>query len=157
MRGKLSWILLAISLLANGVLAGTVYTLINEEDAAAKQTAHMDSVAERLGLSADQREGLLALRENARQGRQGAREGREGRRNAFLAELGKPTFDRARVLAIMDERSAKRRERFANLAGDLHAYLATLTPEQRENFLVMARERGFLRGLFGRRRPPRDR
>jgi len=34
------------------------------------------------------------------------------------------------------------------VAQDLHAYVATLTPEQRETFLTMARERGFLRRLL---------
>ena len=52
-------------------------------------------------------------------------------------------------------RSAQRRARIVDVAQDLHAYLATLSPGQRQDFLAMARERGFLRRLFGRGRPPR--
>jgi uncharacterized membrane protein len=155
MRAKLPWILLAVSLVANAVLAGAVYTLTSTADPAAKWAAHFDSVAERLALSPEQRDGLLALREKARQGRKGSREGRESRRAAFVDELGKPTFDREGVLALMEERSAERRARIVDVAQDLHAYLATLSPEQRQEFLAMARERGFLRRLFGRPRPPR--
>jgi hypothetical protein len=59
------------------------------------------------------------------------------------------------VLALMEARSAQRRARIVDVAQDLHAYLATLSPEQRQAFLAMARERGFLRRLFGRPRPPR--
>ncbi len=156
MRTKLLWILLAASLAANVFfVAGALYTLYGEDDRLAGPGANVDSVAERLALSPEQRAGLLALREKARQGRKGSREGRESRRAAFLAELGKPTFDRGGVLALMEERSAERRARIVDVAQDLHAYLATLSPEQRREFLAMARERGFLRRLFGRGRPPR--
>ncbi len=155
MRAKLPWILLAVSLVANAVLAGAVYTLTSTADPAAKRAAQVESVIQRLGLSPEQRDRLLALRETARHGRKGSREGRESRRAAFLAELGKPAFDRERVLALMEARSAERRARIIDVAQDLHAYLATLSPEQRQAFLAMARERGFLRRLFGRPRPPR--
>ncbi len=156
MRVKLLWILLAVSLTANVFLvAGALYTLYGQDDWRAGPGANVDSVAERLALSPGQRDGLLALREKARQGRKGSREGHESRRAAFLDELGKPTFDRERVLALMEARSAKRRARIVDVAQDLHAYLATLTPEQRREFLAMARERGFLRRLVGRPRPPR--
>ncbi len=156
MRVKLLWILLAVSLVANVFfVAGALYTLYVKDDRSAGPGANVDSVAERLALSPEQRDGLLALREKARQGRKGMGEGRESRRAAFLAELGKPTFDRAGVLALMEARSALRRARIVDVAEDLHAYLATLSPEQRQEFLAMARERGFLRRLFGRGRPPR--
>ncbi len=155
MRAKLPWILLAVSLVTNAVLAGAVYTLTSAADPAAKRAAHVESVIQRLALSPEQRDGLLALREKARQGRKRSREGHKSRRAAFLDELGKPTFDRERVLALMEARSAERRARIVDVAQDLHAYLATLSPEQRQAFLAMARERGFLRRLFGRGRPPR--
>ncbi len=156
MRGKLLWILLAVSLAANVFLvAGALYSLYGGGTPGARATANIDTVAERLGLSSEQRDGLLGLRDKARKGREGMRAGRAQRRAAFLDELGKPSFDRERVLALMEARSAGRRARFADLAQDLHAYLATLSPEQREAFLAMARERGFLRRLFGRPRPPR--
>ena len=155
MRAKLPWVLLAVSLVANAVLAGAVYTLTSTTDPAAKRAAQVESVIQRLGLNAEQRDGLLALREKARQGRKGMGQGRESRRAAFLAELGKPAFDRAGVLALMEARSAERRARIVDVARDLHAYLATLSPEQRREFLAMARERGFLYRLFGRGRPPR--
>ncbi|MCH8037955.1 MAG: Spy/CpxP family protein refolding chaperone [Proteobacteria bacterium] len=156
MRTKLLWVLLAVSLTANVFLvAGALYTLYVKDDRSAVAGASVDSVAERLGLTPEQRDGLLALREKARRGHKGPREGRESRRAAFVAELGKPAFDREGVLALMEARSAQRRARIVDVAQDLHAYLATLSPEQRQAFLAMARERGFLRRLFGRPRPPR--
>ena len=156
MRTKLIWILLAASVAANVFfVAGALYTLYGEDDRRAGSGANVDSVAERLALSPEQRDGLLALRDKARKGREGMREGRKQRRAAFLDELGKPSFDRDRVLALMEARSAERRARIVDVVQDLHAYLATLSPEQRQEFLAMARERGFLRRLFGRPRPVR--
>ncbi len=156
MRSKILWVVLAASLAANVFLvAGALYGLYGGDTPGARATANIDTVTERLGLSPEQRDGLLALRDKARKGREGKREGREQRRAAFLAELGKPTFDRERVLALMEARSAEWRARIVDVAQGLHAYLATLSPEQRQEFLTMARERGFLRRLFGRPRPPR--
>ncbi len=156
MRSKILWVVLAASLAANVFfVAGALYTLYGEDDRSAGPGANIDSVAERLALSPEQRDGLLALREKARQGRKGSREARASRRAAFVAELGKPAFDRAGVLALMEARSAEWRARIVDVAQNLHAYLATLSPEQRQEFLTMARERGFLRRLFGRPRPPR--
>lgn len=155
MRPKLLWIVLAVSLTANVFLvAGALYTLYGKGDWHAKSYAHAESIGDRLALTEEQRRGLSALRERAQERRQGMRERRGERRAAFLAELAKPTFDRDRVLALIGERAAKRGERFADMAGELHAYMATLTPPQRAQFLEMARERGFLRSLFGRGRRP---
>ncbi len=156
MRIKLIWVLLAASVAANVFfVAGALYTFYGKDDWRAGPGATVDSVAERLALSPEQRDGLLTLRDKARKGREGMREGRKQRRAAFLDELGKPSFDRDRVLALMEARSAERRARIVDVVQDLHAYLATLSPEQRQEFLAMARERGFLRRLFGRPRPVR--
>ena len=153
MRPKLLWIVLAVSLTANVFLvAGSLYTLYGKGGWHAKSYANVESIGDRLALTEDQRRGLTALRERARERWQGMRETRGERRAAFLAELAKPTFDRDQVLALIGERAAERGERFADMAGELHAYMATLTPPQREQFLSMARERGFLRSLFGRKR-----
>jgi uncharacterized membrane protein len=155
MRGKLLWILLAVSLAANVFLvAGALYGLYGDDALGPRTTANIDTVTERLGLSPEQRDGLVDLRKRFKERRQAMRELRRERRGAFLDELAKPAFDRERVLVLIDARAAERREFFADLAAELHAYLATLSPEQREAFLAMARERGFLRGLFGRPRAP---
>ncbi len=156
MRGKLLWTLLAVSLAANVFLvAGAFYGLYGADTPGARLTANIDAVTERLGLSSEQRDGLVDLRKRVKGRRQAMRELRSERRGAFLDELAKPAFDRDRLLVLIDARAAERREFFVNMAAELHAYLATLSPEQRDEFLAMARERGFLRGLFGRPRPPR--
>ena len=156
MRSKLLWVVLAASLAANVFFAaGALYSLYGEDDRGRPAAVSVDDVAERLELSPAQRDALQALRDKARNRPRPSREEREQRRATFLAELDKPGFDRARVEALMAERMARRQERILGIAEELHGYLATLTLNQRAGFLEMAKERGFLRGLFGRPRRPR--
>ena len=159
MKGKLVWFLLGVSLAANLFFAaGAIYTLSGEDHRRRIPAgATVDAVAERLALSPAQRDALQALRDTVRNRPRPSREERAERRASFLANLAAPEFDRARLQAMMEERRAGRQERLLGRAEALHGYLATLTPEQRAGFLEMAKERGFLFGLFGRPRPPRDR
>lgn len=158
MKGKLIWILLGVSLAANlFVAAGALYSFYGGGHRGWHAKVGVEDVAERIDLSPAQSAALEALREEARNRPRPSREDREGRRAAFLAELAKPAFDRAGMQALMVERMEGRQERILDRAGALHGYLATLSPEQRSGFLEMAKERGFLRGLFGRQRRQRDR
>ncbi len=158
MKGKLVWILLGVSLAANLFFAaGALYSLYGGDHRGRPAAVSVDDVAERLALDPAQRDALQALRDEARNRPRPSREEREQRRATFLAELDKPEFDRARVEALMAERMAGRQQRILGIAEELHGYLATLAPEQRAGFLEMAKERGFLRGLFGRPRHSRDR
>ncbi len=158
MKGKLVWILLGVSLAANLFFAaGALYSFYGGEHRGWHAKVSVDDVAERLALDPAQRDALQALRDDARNRPRPSREEREQRRATFLAELDKPEFDRARVAALMAERMAGRQQRILGIAEELHDYLATLTPKQRAGFLEMAKERGFLRGLFGRPRRSRDR
>ncbi len=158
MRAKLVWILLGVSLAANLFFAaGAVYSLYGGEHRGWRAKVSVDDVAERLGLSPAQRDALQALRDQAPDTARPSREERAARRATFLAELAEPEFDRARVQALMAERMTRRQERILGRAEALHGYLATLDPEQRAGFLEMAKERGFLRGLFGRHRRTHER
>ncbi len=143
MRSKLPWILLAVSVIANIFFAGgAIYSFYGHGDRALQQ------VVEKLDLSPAQQQGLLALREGVAARREAMSGARGERREAWLAEIASPTFDRERVAALVDDWSAQRGTYFIDLAQDLHAYVATLTPEQREKFLELARERRFLRRLL---------
>jgi Spy/CpxP family protein refolding chaperone len=147
MRSKLPWILLTVSVVANIFFAGgAIYTFYARGDRAS------ENVAEKLNLTPAQQQGLEALRDGVAARRETMSGAREGLRDAMLAEIGAPTFDRERVAALVEERSAQWRIYFVGMVEDLHGYVATLTPEQRETFLEMARERGFLRRLLRRKR-----
>ena len=57
-----------------------------------------------------------------------------------------------RVGELLRQGMERRATGFEQMMVDLHGYLATLSDEQRAAFLEMAKERGFLRGLYGWRR-----
>ena len=158
MKAKLVWILLGVSLAANLFFAaGAIYALYGGEHRGWRAKVSVDDVAERLALSPAQRAALQSLRDQAPDSPHPSREERAERHASFLAELAEPEFDGARVQALMAERMAGYQARMLGRAEALHAYLATLDPEQRAGFLEMAKERGFLRGLFGRHRRTRER
>ena len=158
MKGKLVWILLGVSLAGNLFFAaGALYSFYGQDHRGWRTKVSVDDVAERLELSPAQRAGLRALRGEARSRPRPDRDARSARRAAFHAELAKPEFDRAGLRALMQERMTGFQARILGRAEKLHGYLATLDPEQRAGFLEMAKERGFLRGLFRGQRKQRDR
>ncbi len=144
-KAKLPWILLAVSLALNLFFAGGVIYM----RMTGPSDQRVEAVAERLGLSADRRAGLEAFRARVRVRMTSLREKRQAGRAEMLAELGRAELDRARLGELMNQGMAARGELFEELLVELHAYLGTLSDEQRRSFLKMAEERGFLRGLFG--------
>ncbi len=153
MKPRLPWILLAISLALNLFVAGGVlYNKLEAERLSAGPDERVAALAEQLGLSEAQQAGLLALREQAMGRREAVRGQRQERRAALMAELAKPELDRARLGELMRGGMERRAVGFEQMMVDLHGYLATLNDEQRAAFLEMAKERGFLRGLYGWRR-----
>ncbi len=153
MKPRLPWVLFAISLALNLFFAaGVLYNKLEADRLSAEPDRRIAELAEQLGLSEAQQAGLLALREQAMERREAARDLRRERRAALMAELAKPELDRARVGELLRRGMEQRAAGFEQMVVDLHGYLATLSDEQRAAFLEKAKERGFLRGLYGWRR-----
>ncbi len=150
MRRNLPWILLAVSLALNlGLAAGALHFEAEAERLSASAEARFETIADRLELTEAQRADLLALRAKIQDRREAMGGSRDQRRAALMAELTKPELDRAHLSEVMDGSQDQRRAFFEGLMVELHGFLATLTPAQKETFLAMAEERYFLRGLFG--------
>ncbi len=153
MKFRLPWFLFAVSLAANVFFAaGVGYTVYQDRRAAESPEARVDLVAERLGLDAIQHEALGLLRERSAMRRPGLRQADAPVRAAILKQLAQPAFDRDLIADMLVERDEERRPYFTEYAEDLHGFLVTLTPGQREIFLDLARDRGFLRRVYGGRR-----
>ena len=151
MSRRLPWTLFAVSLAANVFfVAGAAYTIYTERQMAESPDARIDLFADQLGLSEGQLEGLRELRERAEIRRLGMREALGPMRRAVFEEVANETFDREHVMHMLQDWSEERHPYFAEFAEDLHGYLNTLQPEQRERFLEMAREPGIFRKVFGR-------
>jgi Spy/CpxP family protein refolding chaperone len=148
MRPKLMMILLAVSLIANVFFAGgALYAYYSQGDRGSGR-----QISRQLDLTSAQVQGLKALRETVAARRAAMPESHGGLRTALLAEIGNPTFDRERVETLLTEWSAERRSYFLDTAQDLHTYVASLTPAQREKFLELAQDRSFLRRMLRGRR-----
>lgn len=157
MKPKFLWLALIASLALNvAFIGGVVYSKTAHDRFDRDPAKRVAALAEELKLDDAQRQGLMELREKVAERWGDRHEGRDERRDAMLAALAAPDFDRAQVIALQAERSAERGEAIADTMQDLHGYLATLSPEQRAGFLEMAGDRGFFWKLFGRPRPKRE-
>ena len=149
MRAVLPWSLFAASLVLNLVfLSGAMVGGARE---LAKQQAvdgPAAGLADRLGLSAVQRDALDDLRAQARQRGDEVRGATAELRQSLLAEMSAKNFDREAFKETLSEASERRRAMFVDVAEMLHGYFQKLSPEQRADVLEMAQERGFLKALI---------
>ena len=153
------WLALGASLLLNlAFLSGVVMGWSQHWSGApggAKGGARAD-IVEQLQLTDAQQADLQTLRQGFGSVREAMRAGRKTMRQAVIAALQAPDFDRAAVMTAMAEASEERRAFFADMAEALHGYLKGLEAEQRATFFTLAEERSFLRRLFFGERRTRD-
>jgi Spy/CpxP family protein refolding chaperone len=159
MRPKLLWILLIGSLLLNLFFAGgVIYSKMTAERLRGEHGRHFESVADELDLTQAEREELSALREAAWDRREEMRREGQHLHQALIEEMGKPAFDRARVEALLSERSKLFVDFVGDTMADAHAFLDTLEPKKRQEFLsLMESDHRFLWRLLRdpeRHRPP---
>ena len=151
MRKNLAWSLLAVSLALNIFFAGgVVYSKVMAERLGASPAERAQYLADRFALSDQQHDRLLAFQTAMGERRGTLREGFRENRAALLAELVRPELDRARIAQLRQKQTASRSALFEDFTGELHQFLAILSPEQKADFVAMLEERGLFRGLFGR-------
>ena len=138
------------------VAGGAIFSKMTAERLENSPEQRIQLIAEQLELSAEQRQGLEDLRAKARERWSGSRGQWGDQRRQTMAEIAKPELDVTRIETMMRERSEARIVGFTETARDLHGFLATLSPEQREAFTAMSEERGFLWRLIGSSRSTRS-
>ena len=154
MKRKLPWLLLLVSVALNVFfVGGALYSMVTSERLEDDPAARTAFVAERLALAPAEREALIDWRQRARDRFKAMRAERGEMRAQVLQELAKAELDPAALERLMSERAALRVPALLETVQDLHGYLATLSPEQKAEFIAMAQEREFFRRIFGR--PPR--
>jgi hypothetical protein len=132
MRKLLPWVLFGASLIVNalfigGALFGHGFGHWNKDREAA-----FERVVEKLDLTDEQEASMMSMRD----------------RRAMLDELRGETFDEARFGALMEEGGELRRAFFLELARRLHAFMGTLSEDQRERLLGMIEDRRFRRAFM---------
>ncbi len=146
MPAKLPWVLLAASLLLNLFFAGgVVYSKATAERLREEPASRMAFVADELGLTETERESLIALREAVSVGRAQMRQEGEVFREALLAEMRKPAYDRERVGGLLGGRADLFVDFLTDALSQLHGFLMELPEEKRDDvFALMDQERRFI-------------
>lgn len=158
MRSKVLWFLLVASLALNVFfVAGVVYPRLMGHHHPPRDYDPVARAAEEFSLDAEQTEALTALRGRMAERLAEGREEREGFQAIILEALGRPDFDRAALAEALAARRAGGDDMILDMTGELHGFLAGLSPEQKAAFLERARERDFLRRLLFPPRPRPDR
>ena len=151
MRAPLLKIVLALSLLLNlGLIGGALFGHLAGDDRRPDPEAHIAGVAERLALTPEETEGLRAFRQRTIEGLSAQQDSGTSVRDELVEMLDDETYDRARVEEILNSRGRDRNVFWSQVGTDLHDWAADLSPEQRSQFVEMAKERNFFRHLFAR-------
>lgn len=137
-RGRWVIILLAISLALNlCFVAGAAWTRLHPPNGAER----FREMASALHLSPDQE---AAFHQFARSMRQRTERMRQDVAPLFgdaWAEIAKPQADEPTIMRLLDQASTKRLAFQHDATEATLKFLATLSPEQREKFVTLARER----------------
>ena len=150
MRYRLPWLLLILSLAFNVFAVAGVFAPSLLGDDRNMPAQRLATVVERLGLTSEQRDQLIAVRERTIERRETMRAA-GGRMSEVMRDtLALPAYDQDAFLARLQDRFSHRLVFFDGTVEDLHGFLADLSPDQKAAFLELIQERRFLRQLLGR-------
>ena len=159
MKMRFVWIALAVSLALNLSFVGVWgYSAVTADEIAKADTDYIEEVSTHLLLNEEQHAALLDLRRKAQDRWRGLSGGSAALRDSIVRSLAAENYDQEAVKATVAGRLDERAEVISAIMGDLHGFMATLSPNQREAMLSLVERRGFLRGIFrGRSRSSEER
>lgn len=135
------WVALALSLTLNiFVLGGLGWSMLKRHGPVPDGPARFIEIGRRLDLSGDQRAALREFGMHARGLTEDLRAANRPIISQMWEELGKPQPDQAAIQKLEDQILNNRRDFQHKMAQNLIAFLAVLTPEQRQRFIEHAME-----------------
>ncbi len=149
-------VLLALSLTLNlAFVAGAAWIKVNRPVRFWNPVARMRYMATELHLDADHERGFERYLRLLRARMELMRAEVQPLVADAWAELAKPQADETQVMRLFDEAAKKHRQFQQDLTTSTLAFLATLTPEQRERFVELARRdpQSWSRNIFHRATP----
>jgi Spy/CpxP family protein refolding chaperone len=146
MRPRLPWILLAVSVALNVLLIGFGVGFLWHRPPeggplAMDRQQRVEAVTRELGLQPQQREAFRQFVQHTQQAQRALREKNQPILEATRRELIKPTPDEAALDRLFGEVTANRRAFQDETSHAMRQFLTTLTPEQRDGFLRLWRDR----------------
>lgn len=138
-RGWGLWVALALSLTLNVfVLGGLGWSMMNRPAPPPGGAQRFIEIGRSLDLAGDQRDALRQFGLHARELNRTLREANGPIVREIWTEMGKAQPDAAKIQSLSDQVLAKRREFQHQMSQNLLAFLAVLSPEQRQRFVERA-------------------
>jgi len=135
------WVALALSLTLNAfVLGGLAWSAMNRPEPLPAGPQRFVEIGRSLSLSDEQREELRQFGAHAREANTALHDANRPVIRELWAEMGKPQPDTAKIQTLNDAVLANRRVFQHQMSENLEAFLAVLTPAQRQNFITRAME-----------------
>ena len=100
-----------------------------------------DMIANELNLNSQQREAFEQYLHSSRENMRRLREESRARVHRSLSELVKPEPDQAALDRLYEEELTRRRAFLEDATTSMRSFLATLNPEQRQEFLALMEQR----------------
>jgi uncharacterized membrane protein len=142
MRARLPWILLAVSVVLNiFFLAGAVWVRVHHPPPWGDPEKRIAAVAKDLSLNETQQAAFERFVRTARMGMRQLREKTQPLLEESWRELAKDQPDEAVLDRAFTAATENRRAYQVEISRSMRQFLATLSPEQREKFLALLRER----------------
>ncbi|HEX7970283.1 MAG TPA: periplasmic heavy metal sensor [Stellaceae bacterium] len=148
-RGRLLWVALALSLTLNiFFVAGLLWTRAAEPVSAFPE--RLARVADEINLSQHQRGAFQQLQREMLDRSQRLRDSNRPVFQSIWDELGAAQPDQARISQLVDEATENRRAYQMDVSAALGRFLAVLSPEQRAQFVELAKRPHNRQGLTPR-------
>lgn len=150
MKRRLPWILFALSLILNvALIGGAVYVKSMAHHYRDHPDARAEYLSEQLDLDTGQENALIEMMGALAAAEEERQEAREDFRERFLAMLAQPELTRDDIARELESGTEDWIARFSDKMLQMHGFVQTLTPEQREKLFALARERrGGINRLF---------
>jgi uncharacterized membrane protein len=141
-RQHLLWVLLTLSVVLNlCFIVGAVWIRIHPPAMPPGSAERLQRIAAELPLDPQQRQAFDRYAQTVRGRMEKMRREVEPLIGQGWAEIAKPDADEAAVMQLFDEAAQARRGFQRELTTATLSFLATLSPEQRANFVELARKR----------------
>jgi Spy/CpxP family protein refolding chaperone len=140
-RGRLLWLALILSLTLNIFFLGGLFWSRLAAEQGSTPEERFTRAANSLNLSPDQHEAFQQFATDVREHSRHFHEANGPLIQQVWAELAKPQPDQALIASLVDQTAENRHSYQRDMTGTLSRFLATLTPEQRAQFIEKAQKR----------------
>ena len=145
-RQHLLWVLLALSVALNLFFVAGALWIRFQGPPPLNLEQRLQRMGAQLDLGPQQKPAFEQYFQTVHTRMQEMRDAVEPLMNRAWSELAKPGADETTVMRLFDEAAEKRRSVRRELTASTLSFLATLSPEQRAKFVVLARQPGHAHG-----------